>query len=93
MVYLCSVVLRNTHSKYTNKYKQDMDKRIMTPFQRDRLARDKNVYRDYKALMSERGARNIGVYDFLCKKYGLHSRNTIHVIRRRMEAMESEGLI
>ena len=90
MVYLCSVVLRNTHNKYTNKYKQDMDKRLLTPYQRERLERDQRIYAEYKKLMQVKDVRKIGVYSYLCDKYGLHSKNTIHTIRRRMEALEIE---
>nr|DAV29181.1 MAG TPA: linker histone H1 and H5 family [Caudoviricetes sp.] len=66
-----------------------MDKRILTPYQRERLERDQRIYADYKKLMQGDGVRKVAVYSYLCDKYGLHSKNTIHTIRRRMEALEN----
>lgn len=66
-----------------------MDKRILTPYQRERLERDQRIYADYKKLMQGDGVRKVGVYSYLCDKYGLHSKNTIHTIRRRMEELEN----
>ena len=48
------------------------------------------IYADYKKLMQGKDVRKVGVYSYLCDKYGLHSKNTIHTIRRRMEALENE---
>lgn len=66
-----------------------MDKRLLTPYQRERLERDQRIYADYKKLMQSEGVRKVGVYSYLCDKYGIHSKNTIHTIRRRMEALEN----
>ena len=66
-----------------------MNKRLLTPYQRERLERDQRIYADYKELMKGEGVRKVGVYSYLCNKYGLHSKNTIHTIRRRMEALEN----
>lgn len=66
-----------------------MNKRLLTPYQRERLERDQRIYADYKELIKGEGVRKIGVYSYLCDKYGLHSKNTIHTIRRRMEALEN----
>ena len=67
-----------------------MDERLLTPYQRERLERDQRIYADYKKLMQGKDVRKVGVYRYLCVKYGLHSKNTIHTIRRRMEALENE---
>ena len=80
-------VLKSTTNKDTNKYYNKMDKRILTPYQRERL--DQRIYAVYKKLMQGDGVRKVGVYSYLCDKYGLHSKNTIHTIRRRMEALEN----
>lgn len=66
-----------------------MNKRLLTPYQRERLERDQRIYADYKELIKGEGVRKVGVYSYLCDKYGLHSKNTIHTIRRRMEALEN----
>lgn len=66
-----------------------MNKRLLTPYQRERLERDQRIYADYKELIKGEGVRKVGVYSYLCNKYGLHSKNTIHTIRRRMEALEN----
>ena len=83
-------VLKSTTHKDTNKYHNGMDKKLLTPYQRERLERDQRIYADYKRLMQGDGVRKVGVYSYLCDKYGLHSKNTIHTIRRRMEALENE---
>ena len=82
-------VLKSTTNKDTNKYHNKMDKRILTPYQRERLERDQRIYADYKKLMQGDGVRKAGVYRYLCDKYGLHSKNAIHTIRRRMEAHDN----
>ena len=82
-------VLKSTTNKDTNKYRNSMDKKLLTPYQRERLERDKRIYADYKKLTKGEGVRKVGVYSYLCDKYGLHSKNTIHTIRRRMEALEN----
>ena len=83
-------VLKSTTHKDTTKYHNGMDKKLLTPYQRERLERDQRIYADYKRLMQGDGVRKVGVYSYLCDKYGLHSKNTIHTIRRRMEALENE---
>lgn len=83
-------VLKSTTNKDTNKYRNYMDERLLTPYQRERLERDQRIYADYKKLMQGKDVRKVGVYSYLCDKYGLHSKNTIHTIRRRMEALENE---
>ena len=90
MVIPLQWVLKSTTNKDTNKYRNRMDKRLLTPYQRERLERDKRIYADYKELMKGDGVRKVGVYSYLCDKYGLHSKNTIHTIRRRMEALEKQ---
>lgn len=67
-----------------------MNKKLLTPYQRERLERDQRVYAEYKELIKTKGVKTKGVYRYLCEKYNIHSQNTIHTIRRRMEALENE---
>ena len=57
-----------------------------TDFQREKEARDKQIYDEYVALISEPGAAATKVQEFLMKKYNIHYPSTLWAIRKRVEA-------
>lgn len=57
-----------------------------TDYQREKEARDKQIYDEYVALTSEQGAAVTEVTKFLMKKYGIHSSSTLWAIRKRVES-------
>lgn len=57
-----------------------------TDFQREKEARDKMIYDEYIALISEPDAAVTKVQEFLMKKYNIHSPSTLWAIRKRVEA-------
>lgn len=56
-----------------------------TPCQTEREARDLAIYNEYNSLMTVEGQSKTVVTEHLMKKYGIHSRGTIYLIRRRVE--------
>lgn len=53
--------------------------------------RDLAIYEEYHRLIAEPGAAKTKVADYLCDKYGLHSRSTIWFIRKRVEERIASG--
>ena len=64
---------------------------IKTDFQREKEARDKQIYDEYVALTSEPGTAATKVQEFLMKKYNIHSPSTLWAIRKRVEAKMRKG--
>lgn len=62
-----------------------------TEFQREKEARDMQIYQEYVTLTSEPGAAATKVQEFLMKKYGIHSPSTLWAIRKRVEAKLRKG--
>lgn len=56
-----------------------------TDCQQYREKRDKAIYNDYEKLMAVPEQSRTEVVNFLMKKYNVHSRGTIYVIRKRVE--------
>jgi len=64
---------------------------FQTEFQREKEARDLQIYQEYVELVSEPGAAATKVQEFLMKKYGIHSTSTLWAIRKRVEAKLRKG--
>lgn len=64
---------------------------FQTEFQREKEARDLQIYQEYVALVSEPEAAATKVQEFLMKKYGIHSTSTLWAIRKRVEAKLRKG--
>lgn len=62
-----------------------------TDFQREKEARDKQIYEEYITLTSEPGTAATKVVEFLMKKYNIHSPSTLWAIRKRVEAKMRKG--
>lgn len=62
-----------------------------TDFQREKEARDMQIYEEYIMLISEPGAAATKVQEFLMKKYNIHSPSTLWAIRKRVEAKIRKG--
>lgn len=56
-----------------------------------REKRDLAIYAEYHRLIKEPGASRTKVDDYLCRKYGLHSRSTIWFIRKRVAGRIASG--
>lgn len=65
--------------------------RLRTEFQREKEAREMEIYREYTALASVRGQSITAVTAYLMRKHGIHSASTIYEIRRRVEARLAAG--
>lgn len=64
---------------------------FQTEFQREKEARDLQIYQEYVELVAEPGAAATKVQEFLMKKYGIHSTSTLWAIRKRVEAKLRKG--
>lgn len=64
---------------------------FQTEFQREKEARDMQIYQEYITLTAEPGAAATKVQEFLMKKYGIHSFSTLWAIRKRVEAKLQKG--
>lgn len=64
---------------------------FQTEFQREKEARDMQIYQEYITLTAEPGVAATKVQEFLMKKYGIHSSSTLWAIRKRVEAKLQKG--
>lgn len=64
---------------------------FQTEFQKEKEARDMQIYQEYITLTAEPGAAATKVQEFLMKKYGIHSSSTLWAIRKRVEAKLQKG--
>lgn len=64
---------------------------FQTEFQKEKEARDMQIYQEYITLTAEPGAAATKVQEFLMKKYGIHSSSTLWTIRKRVEAKLKKG--
>jgi len=58
---------------------------IKTPYTLEKEAKDLQVYREHKELMTHEGAMATAVDDFIMKKYGIFGSSTVWNIRKRVE--------
>lgn len=59
-------------------------KNLLTKFQLERIEREQEISNEYDSLLSEPGAMKTPVEEFLMRKYNIHSRSTIWLIRKRV---------
>lgn len=64
---------------------------FQTEYQKEKEARDMQIYQEYVSLTAEPGAAATKVQEFLMKKYGIHSSSTLWAIRKRVEAKLRKG--
>ncbi len=62
-----------------------------TDYQREKEARDQQIYEEYVTLTAEPGTAATKVQEFLMKKYNIHSPSTLWAIRKRVEAKLRKG--
>lgn len=63
---------------------------LKTPFQAEKEAKELAIYREHKELMAQPGAMATAVDEILMHKYGIYSKSTIWLIRKRVEKRLNE---
>lgn len=59
--------------------------KIKTSYQLKKEARELEIYREFNRLMAMPGAMKTAIEEHVMRQYGIFSRSTIWVIRRRVE--------
>lgn len=64
-----------------------MKLQTQTNYQREKEARDMNIYREHKRRLEANPSQPIGeLHAYLREKYGLHGKGMIYTIIKRVEA-------
>ncbi|MCQ2058706.1 MAG: hypothetical protein MJY71_02615 [Bacteroidaceae bacterium] len=58
-----------------------------TPFAAAKEAKEKELYKEYKQLISVQGQSRTGVNKYLMDKYDIHSVSTVYAIIHRQEKL------
>lgn len=95
VLYLyCCFKSNSDKSSIKNQNNNSMidEKKLKTPFQLEKEAKELKIYREYEALIKEKGAMPGAITSYLMKKYNVHARSTIWQIRKRVEERLTETI-